>query len=61
MNSFEREVKDIIARSAFVYVRCACRVHKTLPMMGTGTCGACQTPCDQPATKEEYDEQEIMR
>jgi hypothetical protein len=60
MNSFEREVKDAIALGAFVYVRCACRVHKTLPMLGDGRCGACHEMCDRPSTREEYDEQEIM-
>ena len=60
MNSFEREVKDAIRLGAFVYVRCDCRVHKTLPMLGEGTCKACGAQCDRLATKQEYDEQEIV-
>lgn len=59
--TFEREIKDAISLGAFVYVRCACRIHKTLPMLGTGWCEACHEKCDQPATQEEYDQQKAMK
>jgi hypothetical protein len=58
--TYETDVRDAIARRDFRYLRCACRVHKTLPYYVVprgGRCGACGEAC-VPATQEEYEAQE---
>jgi hypothetical protein len=55
-------VKATIARRAFQYRRCACRIHKLLPwylLPRLGWCGACHQLVEEPATEAEYETQVV--
>jgi hypothetical protein len=58
--TFEDAIKATIARRAFQYRRCTCRINKLLPwylLPRLGWCGACHQLVEEPATEAEYEAQ----
>jgi len=55
--TFEDEVRADITAGRFIYVRCSCRIHKTLMGCAGGRCGICNEPISGIATQAEYEAQ----
>ena len=55
--TFEDEVRADIKAGRFIYVRCSCRIHKSLMGCAGGRCGICNKPATGIATQAEYEAQ----
>ena len=53
----EDEVRADIKAGRFIYVRCSCRIHKTLMGCAGGRCGICNELISGIATQAEYEAQ----